>query len=79
MWTQVGSCPKCGAPIYAPSVWNGITPPPVTYTCACNMGARFSTFTSTGTGCALCPGCGKAPCEGTTSACPMPPKTRITV
>jgi hypothetical protein len=43
------------------------------------MGARFSTFTSTGTGCALCPGCGKAPCEGTTSACPMPPKTRITV
>ena len=32
---QVGSCPHCGAPIYAPSPWNGVTPPPPQYTCAC--------------------------------------------
>lgn len=36
MNTIVGHCPKCGAPIYAPSFWQGITPPPSTPTCMCN-------------------------------------------
>ncbi len=35
-WTQSGSCPKCGAPIYVPTVWHGVTPPPPRYTCNCN-------------------------------------------
>lgn len=50
MWTTVGSCPKCGAPIYAPSVWHGITPPPNTYSCACNPHAAGTTYTTTDTG-----------------------------
>ena len=33
--TIVGHCPHCGAPIYAPSMWFGVTPPPSTHTCAC--------------------------------------------
>lgn len=35
MFTIVGNCPKCGAPIYSPSVWQAITPPPITYSCSC--------------------------------------------
>ena len=35
MNTIVGNCPHCGAPIYTPTVWHGITPPPVTYSCMC--------------------------------------------
>ena len=34
-YVQVGSCPQCGAPIYQPSVWWGILPPPNTYSCNC--------------------------------------------
>ena len=37
MNTQTGSCPKCGAPIYSPSVWHGIVPPPPQYTCGCSQ------------------------------------------
>jgi len=35
-FTTVGHCPKCGAPIYSPAIWHGITPPPVSYTCSCH-------------------------------------------
>lgn len=35
MHTQVGTCPHCGSPIYAPTVWHGVTPPPSTRTCDC--------------------------------------------
>lgn len=35
MYTQVGSCPVCGAPIYAPTEWNGVIPPPSIKTCGC--------------------------------------------
>ena len=31
----VGSCPQCGAPIYSPNIWHGVTPPPITYSCIC--------------------------------------------
>lgn len=34
-WVVVGYCPKCGAPMYAPSVWWSVTPPPVYRTCNC--------------------------------------------
>jgi hypothetical protein len=34
--TIVGHCPKCGAPLYSPSMWMGVTSPPVSYSCACN-------------------------------------------
>lgn len=35
MFTAVGNCPKCGAPIYVESPWHGITPPPTKYSCGC--------------------------------------------
>lgn len=47
MYTTVGSCPKCGAPIYSPTVWHGVTPPPVTHTCQC--APRETVITTTGT------------------------------
>ena len=34
-WNVVSNCPSCGAPIYVPGVWSGITPPPPTFTCVC--------------------------------------------
>jgi len=34
-WSQVGKCPHCGAPIYAPIIWHGVNPPPNRYTCNC--------------------------------------------
>ena len=34
-WNVVSNCPSCGAPIYVPSVWGGITPPPPSFTCTC--------------------------------------------
>jgi hypothetical protein len=46
MYTQIGSCPKCGAPIYTYSVWHAITPPPSIPSCGCNPPA-YSTYTST--------------------------------
>lgn len=33
--TQVGSCPRCGSPIYAPTFYWSILPPPTTKTCSC--------------------------------------------
>ena len=35
MGTQVGQCPRCGAPLYAESPWWGVTLPPVIRTCGC--------------------------------------------
>ena len=31
---RVGTCPRCGAPIYAPSISGHTAPQPVTYTCS---------------------------------------------
>jgi len=45
--TITGCCPKCGAPIYAPSVWQGITPPPITYTCMCYHATTIGYATTT--------------------------------
>lgn len=44
MYEIVGHCPKCGAPIYAPSMWHGIIPPPSQYSCNChsNIGTIIS-------------------------------------
>jgi len=41
----VGHCVKCGAPIYSPMVWQGITPPPSQYSCNCfsNNNVKIST------------------------------------
>ena len=47
MYTIVGSCPKCGAPIYAPTVWHSTLPPPPLYTCACTPQVRTITATNT--------------------------------
>ncbi len=47
MYVKVGSCPKCGAPVfkgqnaaaraalYAKSLWWGVTPPQSTHSCSC--------------------------------------------
>ena len=35
MWTQIGNCPRCGAPMYQPTAYWSIIPPPVTRTCSC--------------------------------------------
>lgn len=32
---RVGTCPRCGAPIYVPSASGHTAPQPVTYTCSC--------------------------------------------
>jgi len=46
MNTIIGSCPKCGAPIYAPSMWHGITPPPPIFTCNCSGNLNKTTYSS---------------------------------
>ena len=46
MKTQVGSCPHCGAPIYQPTAWWGINPPPNEYTCFC-LSNRSGVYTFT--------------------------------
>ena len=43
----VGSCPKCGAPIYAPSVWHGTLPPPSHHTCGCHQQREVITTENT--------------------------------
>lgn len=48
MYTQIGSCPRCGAPRWSPSLWMAVTPPPSTPSCACFPAAQ--TVTSAGTG-----------------------------
>jgi hypothetical protein len=51
MWVTIGSCPQCGAPIYAPMNWNAVIPPPPHYTCGCagqRAGVRVLTTTTTG-------------------------------
>jgi hypothetical protein len=45
---QTGSCPICGAPIYAQSPWWSILPPPPIYTCSCTADRR-RTITTTNT------------------------------
>jgi hypothetical protein len=47
-YTTVGNCPKCGAPIYAPTIWHGILPPPNQYTCGCYPQPKTITTTNTG-------------------------------
>ncbi|RME83429.1 MAG: hypothetical protein D6775_08170 [Caldilineae bacterium] len=46
-YAQVSTCPHCGAPIYAPSVWSGTTPPPVIFTCDCNPHRAVTESTET--------------------------------
>jgi len=44
----IGHCPTCGAPIYGPMAWMGVTPPPPQYSCGCAHQSR--TFTTTDVG-----------------------------
>ena len=46
MQVQTSSCPKCGAPIYAESLWWSILPPPPIYTCGCTAASRRTYVTS---------------------------------
>lgn len=50
MYVQIGSCPKCGAPIYSPAMWNSIFPSPSIRTCNCNRQfAQYEIVTTTDT------------------------------
>ena len=42
-YVTVDSCMKCGSPMYAPAVWYGITPAPLTRTCGCYDWAKSVT------------------------------------
>lgn len=46
----VGHCPRCGAPIYAPMIWMGTTPPPSTPSCNCISPDMFKAWTDTNIG-----------------------------
>lgn len=46
-YTIAGACPTCGAPIYVPTVWSGVTPPPQKYTCNCNNTSTTTTTMTT--------------------------------
>lgn len=46
-FTQIGSCPKCGMPIWAPLAWSGILPPPSTPTCGCFPTMLATTISNT--------------------------------
>jgi len=48
MQQQVGSCPICGAPIYAESPWWSILPPPSIHTCNCTA-HTMQTYTTSNT------------------------------
>jgi len=41
MFTVVGHCPHCGAPIYTSGVWMGVTPPPNYYSCNCRLNGLY--------------------------------------
>ena len=38
----ISKCPHCGAPLYAPNLWVGDTPPPVIHTCECRFLSAIS-------------------------------------
>lgn len=46
MFSIVGACPICGAPMYVPMVWHGIIPPPVTRSCGCFPDKKYEYATS---------------------------------
>lgn len=46
MWTQAGACPHCGAPIYVPTAWWSIDPPPLRRTCGCIRPMHTVTYTN---------------------------------
>jgi hypothetical protein len=37
MYSVASYCPHCGAPIYVPMSWGGVTPPPPSYSCDCRL------------------------------------------
>lgn len=40
----VGTCPRCGAPIYQfAGIWNAVIPPPLEYTCNCFSSRTYTT------------------------------------
>ena len=43
MYTTIDSCNICGAPVYVPTIWMGIIPPPRTYSCFCRT-SRHPTY-----------------------------------
>jgi hypothetical protein len=37
LFEMVSKCPKCGSPIYACRIWDGVGDPPVKRTCYCSF------------------------------------------
>jgi len=48
-YATVGSCPRCGAPIYAESPWFSILPPPSRPSCSCFPQSETITTNTTST------------------------------
>jgi len=46
-YVLIGYCPRCGAPMYSPSEWYGVTPPPIIKTCNC-FGGEVKTNINSG-------------------------------
>jgi len=46
---KTGECRMCGAPIYVPSIWYGINPPPIEHTCGCKGTETVTTAQTTDT------------------------------
>jgi hypothetical protein len=45
MYTQNGTCNKCGAATYVPTIWNSVLPPPTHYSCNCYFTAPKTFYT----------------------------------
>ena len=56
-YVQVGSCPQCGSPVYAPQSWMGTIPPPSTPSCNCSIKADTSDVVSVSRSNTLICGC----------------------
>ena len=65
-------CPKCGA-VYAPFVMECRHCVPRALDATGTM--RFTAALVRG---GACPGCGKNPCDGSSTGCPLPANPRIT-
>lgn len=72
--TEGWKCPSCGA-VYAPFVARCWDCPPSVSVFDTGATNAFVTYAVP----LACPGCGKWPCEGSGTACPLPQRTRVVV
>ena len=69
MYTVIGQCPKCGAPIYTYTNWSAVTPPPSIPSCSCNPQSKIETTTNTA----------ETKCDENYIQCPVGPPPKIVI